>query len=82
MMKNKYASICYRCKQKVIAGDGCYTRTTTGEWQVHHATACIFYRRKKLIRIKTDNVIPRKKWYSTEYLEDLNWLIQNEKTKL
>ena len=42
-MRNRYPGICYRCSQRVEAGDGHFERHKGG-WRTQHAECAIAYR--------------------------------------
>lgn len=42
-MRNSYPGTCYRCKTRVLAGDGHFERFRGG-WRLQHATCAIEHR--------------------------------------
>lgn len=44
-MRNKFPGVCYRCGQRVEAGDGHFERHDRG-WRTQHATCAIEYRNR------------------------------------
>jgi len=43
-MRNKYPGVCYRCNDRVEAGDGHFERNPTGGWRTQHADCAIKHR--------------------------------------
>lgn len=56
-MRNKYEGTCYRCGQRVEAGDGHFEKVVgTNQWRTQHASCAIKYRGTDLERESEEEI--------------------------